>query len=131
MIANCDPDRSLHRMMRRPDAPQDYVAQAGQAPGQHLLVPDLLGLKKDLVRKELGIKEPRCSPPWLRRRGRLSGDHEGRVSGGPGYGLTIYDNVCPGCSPKGKNTINIMATRATITGRNTRPIILRRQGRLQ
>ena len=34
----------------------------------------------------------------------------GGLPADPGFGLTIYDNVCPGCSPKGKNTLNIIAT---------------------
>jgi prolycopene isomerase len=34
----------------------------------------------------------------------------GGLPADPGFGLTVYDNLGPGFSPKGKNTLNIIAT---------------------
>jgi all-trans-retinol 13,14-reductase len=68
-----------------------------------------MGLKTDLVRK-VGIKESEIfyTPGY-----DIESDYEAALAGGlpddPGFGLTLYDNVCPGCSPKGKNTVNIIA----------------------
>ncbi len=69
-----------------------------------------MGLKTDLVRKA-GIKESEifCNTGY-----DVEADYAAAMAGGlpddPGFGLTLYDNVWPGCSPKGKNTINIIAT---------------------
>jgi prolycopene isomerase len=69
-----------------------------------------LGLKTDLVRK-VGIKE---SEIFCARGYDVEAEYAAALAGGlpadPGFGLTIYDNVCPGCSPQGKNTLNIIAT---------------------
>ncbi len=68
-----------------------------------------LGLKTDLVRKA-GIKD---SEIFYNTGYDVEADYAASLAGGlpadPGFGLTLYDNVCPGCSPKGKNTINILA----------------------
>jgi len=66
-----------------------------------------LGLKEDLVKK-LGIKDSEIFletsyDPEAAYAGALKGDVE---SGG--VGITLYDNVNPEYSPKGKNTINLM-----------------------
>ncbi|MGZ5468010.1 MAG: phytoene desaturase family protein, partial [Candidatus Aminicenantales bacterium] len=69
-----------------------------------------LGLKTDLVRK-VGIKD---SEIFYNTGYDLEADYNAALAGGlpanTGFDLTIYDNVSPGCSPKGKNTLNIMAT---------------------
>jgi all-trans-retinol 13,14-reductase len=69
-----------------------------------------LGLKTDLVRKA-GLKD---SEIFYYPNYDLEGEYAASLAGGltadPGYGLTIYDNVCPGCSPKGKNTLNLIVT---------------------
>jgi len=67
-----------------------------------------LGLKTDLVRKA-GLKD---SEIFYNTGYDAEADYAAIMAGGlpadPGFGLTVYDNVCPGCSPKGKNTINIL-----------------------
>ena len=66
-----------------------------------------LGLKEDLVGK-LGIAdseifiEPSYDPEASYERA-LKGDVEGG-----GMGITLYDNIYKGYSPKGKNTLNII-----------------------
>jgi all-trans-retinol 13,14-reductase len=69
-----------------------------------------LGLKTDLVRKA-GLKDSEifyC--PGYDIEGAYAASLAGGLTANPGYGLTIYDNVCPGCSPKGKNTLNLIVT---------------------
>jgi all-trans-retinol 13,14-reductase len=66
-----------------------------------------LGLKRDLVR-EVGITD---SEIFF----NTGYDHEAAYEGmlktdlsNPGYGVTLYDNLFPGYSPKGKNTVNLL-----------------------
>jgi hypothetical protein len=44
------------------------------------------------------------------RARRLRHHAAGGLPADPGFGLTVYDNLYPGCSPKGKNILNIIAT---------------------
>ena len=67
-----------------------------------------LGLKKDLVR-DVGIKD---SEIFVAEGYDPEGEYEAArtadVERG-GYGLTLYDNLFEGYSPKGKNTLNIIS----------------------
>ncbi|HSA96427.1 MAG TPA: NAD(P)/FAD-dependent oxidoreductase [Acidobacteriota bacterium] len=67
-----------------------------------------LGLKTDLVRK-VGLKE---SEIFYNTGYDVEADYQAVLRGGlpddPGFGLTIYDNLTPALSPKGKNTLNII-----------------------
>ena len=67
-----------------------------------------LGLKTDLVRKaKLEESEIFTTPGY-----DVEAEYRAALAGGlpddPGYGLTVYDNLYPGASPKGKNTLNII-----------------------
>jgi phytoene dehydrogenase-like protein len=66
-----------------------------------------LGLKRDLVR-QLGLTDTEIMyqpsyDPEAGYRAALSADLSN-----PGFGLMLYDNLYPGYSPKGKNTIGLM-----------------------
>jgi len=67
-----------------------------------------LGLKTDLVHKA-GLKE---SEIFYNTGYDVEADYRTALAGGladdPGFGLTVYDNLYPGASPKGKNTLNIL-----------------------
>jgi len=67
-----------------------------------------MGLKTDLVGK-VGLKE---SEIFYNTSYDIEADYRGVLAGGlpenPGFGLTVYDNLGPGFSPKGKNTLNII-----------------------
>lgn len=67
-----------------------------------------LGLKEDLAGK-LGITD---SEIFVADGYDNEADYEASVRADVetcGYGVTIYDNVCKGFSPEGKNTINVIA----------------------
>jgi len=69
-----------------------------------------LGLKTDLVRK-VGLKDSEIFYyPDYDHEAAYAASMAGGLSSDPGYGLTLYDNVWPGASPKGKNTVGIIAT---------------------
>ena len=67
-----------------------------------------MGLKADLVRK-VGLTE---SEIFYNTSYDIEADYRDILAGGlpenPGFGLTVYDNLGPGFSPKGKNTLNIL-----------------------
>ena len=67
-----------------------------------------MGLKTDLVRK-VGLTE---SEIFYNMSYDIEADYRDILAGGlrenPGFGLTVYDNLGPGFSPKGKNTLNIL-----------------------
>jgi all-trans-retinol 13,14-reductase len=68
-----------------------------------------LGLKKDLVR-EVGLQDSEIfSYPGYDIEAEYEAIMAGNMSD-PSFGLTVYDNLYPGCSPAGKNTINIIST---------------------
>jgi all-trans-retinol 13,14-reductase len=67
-----------------------------------------LGLKTDLVRRA-GLKD---SEIFINAGYDIEAEYRAALAGGLpddlGYGLTVYDNLGPGFSPKGKNTLNII-----------------------
>ncbi len=66
-----------------------------------------LGLKKDLI-GELGIKDTEI---FFNTGYDIEADYKACLTANfdnPGYGLTLYDNLYEGYSPKGKNTIGII-----------------------
>lgn len=69
-----------------------------------------LGLKTDLVRK-VGLKD---SEIFYYPDYDVEAEYKAIMAGGPeadtGFGLTVYDNLYPDYSPKGKNTLNIIVT---------------------
>ncbi len=68
-----------------------------------------LGLKTDLVRK-VGLKDSEIFYyPGYDHEAAYAASLAGGLTADPGYGLTLYDNVWPGASPKGKNTIGLIA----------------------
>lgn len=69
-----------------------------------------LGLKTDLVRK-VGLKDSEIFYyPTYDHEAAYAAALAGGLPPDPGYGLTLYDNVWPGASPKGKNTVGIIVT---------------------
>jgi prolycopene isomerase len=110
VISNANAIDTLTRMMDEKEFLKDTLARMDKLSVSFSTLLVWLGLKTDLVRK-VGIKD---SEIFYYRGYDLEADYQAALDGGlsadPGFGLTLYDNVCPGCSPKGKNTINIIAT---------------------
>jgi all-trans-retinol 13,14-reductase len=110
VISNANAIDTFTRMMDEKDFLKDTLARMDKLQVSFSSFLVWLGLKTDLVRKA-GIKD---SEIFYCTGYDIEADYRAILAGGlpadPGFGLTIYDNVCPGCSPKGKNTINIMVT---------------------
>jgi prolycopene isomerase len=86
---------------------KDYLARLDKFSVSLSSFQIFLGLKKDLIGK-VGIKDTEIFwepdyDPEAGYRACLAADVEKG-----GFGLTLYDNLYPGYSPKGKNTINLM-----------------------
>lgn len=108
VISNANAYDTFHSMMDERDYLQDYLVRMDQFSVSLSSFQVFLGLKKDLV-KETGVTDTEIfyDPDY---------DHEAayrqalnaEVENG-GFGLMLYDNLYPGYSPKGKNTVTIMA----------------------
>jgi phytoene dehydrogenase-like protein len=109
VVSNANAPDTFGRMM--PDEKEflkDHLARMDRLSVSYSTFLVWLGLKTDLVRK-VGIKE---SEIFYNTGYDLEADYQTALAGGlpdnPGFGLTIYDNLYPGASPKGKNTLNII-----------------------
>ncbi|MGZ5515424.1 MAG: phytoene desaturase family protein, partial [Candidatus Aminicenantales bacterium] len=110
VISNANAIDTFNRMMDEKEFLSDTLARMDKLSVSFSSLLVWLGLKTDLVRK-VGIKD---SEIFYNTGYDLEADYNAALAGGlpadTGFSLTIYDNVSPGCSPKGKNTLNIMAT---------------------
>jgi len=109
VISNANAVDTFTRMMDEKELLEDTLARMEKLSVSFSTLLVWIGLKTDLVRK-LGITE---SEIFYAAGYDVEEEYQTALAGGlpedPGFGLTIYDNVCPGCSPKGKNTLNIIA----------------------
>lgn len=109
VISNANAIDTFVKMMDEKEVLKDTLARMDKLSVSFSTLLVWLGLKTDLVRK-IGLKDSEIfyAPGY-----DVEADYSAALAGGlpadPGFGLTIYDNVCPGCSPKGKNTLNIIA----------------------
>ncbi len=109
VISNANAIDTFGRMLDEKELPQGHAGADGQALGQLFNAPGLAGAQ-DRPRpqgRDQGQRD--LLQHGLRSRGRLRAALAGGLPADPGFGLTVYDNVCPACSPKGKNTLNIIA----------------------
>jgi phytoene desaturase len=110
VISNANAVDTLTKMVDEKEILKDTLARMDKLSISFSTVLVWLGLKTDLVRK-VGLKDSEIFYyPDYDIEGAYASSLAGGLPADPGFGLTIYDNVCPGCSPKGKNTINIIAT---------------------
>jgi all-trans-retinol 13,14-reductase len=109
VVSNANAVDTLARMMDEREFLKDTLARMDKYSISFSTLLVWMGLKTDLVRK-VGIKD---SEIFYYPGYDVESDYAAALAGGlpddPGFGLTLYDNVCPGCSPKGKNTVNIIA----------------------
>lgn len=108
VVANSNPWDLFHSMLEPNDVFKDYLARMERASVSLSTFQVFLGLKKDLVRRS-GIAETELfwSPGY-----DVEGAYRDAVEVNldkPWFALTLYDNLYPGYSPPGKNTINLVA----------------------
>lgn len=106
VVSNANAYDTFHTMMRQDEYLKDYLARMDQFTVSLSSFQVFLGLKKDLV-GEVGITDTEIFyttgyNPEAEFKAALNAEVEG------GYGLTLYDNLYKGYSPKGKNTLNII-----------------------
>ena len=111
VVSNANPWDTFQKMLADRsavgDVLQEYEARWPQYSVSLSCFQVFLGLKHDLVRK-LGIPDSEIFvetsyDPDTAYAHALSGDVENG-----GFGVTLYDNISPAYSPRGKNTVNIM-----------------------
>ena len=111
VISNANAPDTFGRMMPdEKDFLKDLTARMDKYSVSYSTFLVWLGLKTDLVRK-VGLKETEI---FYNTGYDIEADYKAVMAGGlpdePDFGLTVYDNLGPGFSPKGKNTLNIIAT---------------------
>ena len=107
VVANSNPHDLFHSMVEDDARLKDYLARIDSLSVSLSCFQVFLGLKKDLV-GALRIPETEIFyssgyDPEVGYQAAVSGDMSN-----PGLGVTLYDNLYPGYSPKGKNTVNLI-----------------------
>ncbi len=107
VVSNASAFDTFHRMLEADVRPKEYLAKLDGYSVSLSSLQIFLGLKRDLVH-DLGIKDSEIFyntgyDPEADYKAALAGEINNR-----GFCVTLYDNIYPGYSPKGKNTINIM-----------------------
>jgi prolycopene isomerase len=108
VVSNANAHDTFRRMMSEEAYLADYLAKLDTYEVSLSSFQVFLGLKEDLVRKN-GVTDSEifCETgydPDAAYRSLLAADVENG-----GFGLTLYDNLYDGYSPKGKNTVNIIS----------------------
>lgn len=107
VVSNANAYDTFHKMMDEKEFLKNFLARMDGFSVSLSSFQVFLGLKKDLV-GEVGITDSEIfyEPGYDDEAGykaALIADVENQ-----GFGLTLYDNLYPGYSPEGKNTINII-----------------------
>jgi all-trans-retinol 13,14-reductase len=110
VISNANAVDTFNRMLDEKEFLKDLLARMDNLSVSYSTFLIWLGLKTDLVSKvKLKESEIFYYPDY-----DIEAEYKAVLAGGlpsdPGFGLTVYDNLYPGYSPKGKNTLNIIAT---------------------
>lgn len=108
IVSNANAYDTFHKMIKgQEEHLEEYLARMDQLSVSLSSFQVFLGLKKDLVR-DVGITDTEIFyttgyDPEVEYKAALNAEVEG------GFGLTLYDNLYQGYSPKGKNIVNIIA----------------------
>ncbi len=107
VVSNANAYDTFHTMLPgEVDFLKDFLVRMDRYKVSYSIYQVFLGLKKDLLR-ELAVTDSEIS---IRSGYDIEGDFAKLAEADPetcGYGVTCYDNVVPGFSPAGKNTISI------------------------
>lgn len=108
VISNANAYDTFHKLITNKEPLAEYLAKFNEYSVSLSSFQIWLGLKRDLVSK-LGIKDAEIFyETGYDIEAAFAEAVAGRVGDNPGYGLTLYDNLFAGYSPKGKNTVNII-----------------------
>jgi len=108
VISNANAYDTFHKLLEPADALRDYLARMERFSVSLSAFQIFLGLNTDLVHK-LGVADSEIFyshgyDPEAAYQAALKADVENC-----GFCVTLYDNLFEGYSPKGKNTLNIIA----------------------
>ena len=107
VVSNASPFATLGKMIDDQSLAAEYLARCAQYSVSLSCFQVFLGLKEDLVAKaKIADSEIFCEPSYD-TDASYAGAVKADVENGGVY-LTLYDNIYPGYSPAGKNTVNIM-----------------------
>jgi phytoene dehydrogenase-like protein len=108
VVSNANPHDMFHSMIDGGDSYKDYLARMDRMSVSLSSFQVFLGLKKDLV-GAAGVADTEIfyAPSYDAEAAYKSSVDVSLDN--PAFGLTLYDNLYPGYSPKGKNTVNIIA----------------------
>jgi phytoene dehydrogenase-like protein len=108
VVSNANAYDTFHSMIGKADFLSEYLDKMKEYSVSLSSFQIWLGLKDDLVKKT-GITDSEIFyEPGYDADSTFQALMEGKVDG-PGFGLTLYDNVLDDYSPPGKNTVNILA----------------------
>lgn len=107
VVSNANAYDTFHGLVKRDEHLKDYLARMDGFSVSLSCFQIFLGLKRDLVH-ELGIAD---SEIFYYPSYDMEAGYQGALNADmtrPGFVAALYDNVYPGYSPKGKNTINLL-----------------------
>jgi phytoene dehydrogenase-like protein len=107
VIANSNPHDLFHSMLDEDARSKAYQARMDRWSASLSCFQVFLGLKKDLVG---ALRIPDTEVFWSTGYDPEAGYQAALIGdlSNPSLGITLYDNLYPGYSPKGKNTINLI-----------------------
>jgi len=107
VVSNANAYDTFHSLMKADEHLKDYLARMEGFSVSLSCFQIFLGLKRDLVH-ELAIPDTEIFYyPSYDMEAAYKGATEGDLRN-PGFCLALYDNLYPGYSPKGKNTMNLL-----------------------
>jgi phytoene dehydrogenase-like protein len=107
VVSNANAYDTFHKLMEPEEVPADYRSRMDGYTSSLSTFLVFLGLKKDLV-KETGLKDAEI---FCKTSYDPENDYNGQLLAdvhNTGFGMMVYDNVYPGYSPAGKNTLCVM-----------------------
>jgi phytoene dehydrogenase-like protein len=107
VVSNANAYDTFHKLMEPEEVPADYRSRMDGYTSSLSTFLVFLGLKKDLV-KETGLKDAEI---FCKTSYDPEDDYNGQLVAdvhNTGFGMMVYDNVYPGYSPAGKNTLTVM-----------------------
>ena len=107
VVSNANAYDTFHTLLDKDEHLKDYLARMDTFSVSLSSFQIFLGLKRDLVR-EAGLTDTEIFyDPGYDIEASYEGARKADFSN-PGFCITLYDNLYPGYSPKGKNTVSLL-----------------------